>query len=163
MSDVLPDIVAPGLRVLLCGSAAGAVSAARGMPYAGPGNRFWRTLFEVGLTPELLTPERAAELLDHGIGLTDLCKTASGSDAVLPRGADDVERLRASVERYRPGVVAFVGKRAAQVAFDDRGVRTGRQPRTFAGREAWVVPSTSGLAVRYWDIRPWQDLARTLI
>jgi TDG/mug DNA glycosylase family protein len=162
-ADVLPDLLAPGLRVVLCGSAAGAVSAARGMPYAGPGNRFWRTLFEVGLTPELLGPERAGELLRHGIGLTDLCKTASGSDAALPRDADDVERLRASVERYRPAVVAFVGKRAARVAFDDRGVATGRQPRAFADIETWVLPSTSGLAVRYWDIGPWRDLARRLI
>jgi len=159
---VLPDLLAPGLRLVLCGSAAGAVSAARGMPYAGPGNRFWRTLHEVGLTPERLGPDRAVELLDHGIGLTDLCKTASGADSTLPRDADDVERLRAALERYRPGVVAFVGKRAAQVAFADRGVATGRQPRAFAGVETWVLPSTSGLAVRFWDIEPWQDLARTL-
>jgi G:T/U-mismatch repair DNA glycosylase len=67
----------------------------------------------------------------------------------------DVARLRATLERYRPDIVA--------VAFEDRGLRTGRQPRAFAGRETWVLPSTSGLAVRYWDIGPWRDLARTLI
>lgn len=160
--DVLPDLLAPGLRLVLCGSAAGAVSAARGMPYAGPGNRFWRTLHEVGLTPELLGPERAAELLDHGIGLTDLCKTASGADSELPRDADDVERLRASLLRIRPGALAFVGKRAATVALGRRAVATGLQDEAFAGLETWVVPSTSGLAVRYWDIAPWRELARTL-
>jgi double-stranded uracil-DNA glycosylase len=161
-ADVLADLLAPDLRVLLCGSAAGAVSAARGMPYAGPGNRFWRTLFEVGLTPELLSPESAPRLLEFGIGLTDLCKTASGSDAELPPEADDVDRLRATVRAYRPGVLAFVGKRAAQVALGRRVVTTGLQADGFDGRETWVLPSTSGLAVRYWDIGPWQDLARRL-
>jgi TDG/mug DNA glycosylase family protein len=156
---VLADLLEPGLRLVLCGSAAGAVSAARGMPYAGPGNRFWRTLHEVGLTPERLGPERAGQLLDHGIGLTDLCKTASGADADLPREADDVARLHASIERFAPDVLAFVGKRAAQVAFDAGGLATGRQPQAFAGAETWVVPSTSGLAVRYWDIEPWRALA----
>jgi double-stranded uracil-DNA glycosylase len=162
VADVLPDFLAPGLRVLLCGSAAGAVSAARGLPYAGPGNRFWPTLSEVGLTPELLGPERAPELLRFGIGLTDLCKTASGSDAELPPDADDVDRLRATVREYRPDVLAFVGKRAAQVALGRRDLTTGVQADGFDGRETWVLPSTSGLAVRYWDIQPWRDLARRL-
>jgi mismatch-specific thymine-DNA glycosylase len=158
-ADVLDDILAPGLRVLLCGSAAGAVSAAKGMPYAGPGNRFWRVLADVGLTSELLDPPRARELLRHGIGLTDLTKTASGSDASLPPEADDVDRLRATVHGCAPGVLAVVGKRAASVALGRAITTTGRQPERFAGTETWVVPSTSGLAVRWWDETPWRALA----
>ena len=80
----------PGLRVVLCGSAAGRISAERGLPYAGPGNKFWWILERAGLTPRLLTPPDFRELADHGVGLTDLCKTASGADASLPREADDV-------------------------------------------------------------------------
>jgi mismatch-specific thymine-DNA glycosylase len=156
---ILEDVLRPGLRVLLCGSAAGAVSARRGLPYAGPGNRFWRILHASGLTSVELGPERFRELADHGIGLTDLCKTASGADATLPREADDVEGLRAKVERFAPRVLAFVGKRAAQVALG-RPVQTGPQPERFGGAETWVLPSTSGLAVRWWDDRPWHELAR---
>ena len=159
MTDVLEDLVRPGLRVLLCGSAAGAVSARRGLPYAGPGNRFWVTLHEVVLTPERLTPERHRELLHHGIGLTDVCKTASGADADLPPEADDVDRLRATVEHARPGVLAFVGKRAARVALGRAVAAYGLQPDRFAETETWVVPSTSGLAVRWWTIEPWERLA----
>jgi mismatch-specific thymine-DNA glycosylase len=157
--DVLADILAPGLRLLLCGSAAGAVSAAVGLPYAGPGNRFWTVLADVGLTPDRLGPPQARELLDHGIGLTDLTKTASGADADLPPEADDVDRLRATVHRVRPGVLAFVGKRAASVALGRAITQTGRQPDRFAATETWVVPSTSGLAVRWWDEAPWRALA----
>ncbi|MFL5846123.1 MAG: mismatch-specific DNA-glycosylase [Solirubrobacteraceae bacterium] len=154
-------MLAPGLRVLLCGSAAGAVSAQRGLPYAGPGNKFWRILHESGLTPELLAPGRFEELAACGVGLTDLCKTASGSDAQLPRDADDVEGLRAKVERHAPGVLAFVGKRAASVALGRR-VQFGPQPERFGGAETWVLPSTSGLAAGFWDPAPWHALAQRL-
>ena len=82
-AHVLPDLLRPGLRVVICGSAAGAVSAARGAYYAGPGNKFWRILAEVGLTPRRLEPGEFREVLNFGIGLTDLVKTHSGSDAVL--------------------------------------------------------------------------------
>jgi TDG/mug DNA glycosylase family protein len=156
---VLPDLLAPGLRLLLCGSAAGAVSAAVGAPYAGPGNRFWTVLEAVGLISVRLGPQQAAALLDHGIGLTDLCKTASGADSELPADADDVERLRAAVERCRPAVLAFVGKRAATVALGRTIAQAGRQPERFGGVETWVLPSTSGLAVRWWDEAPWRALA----
>jgi double-stranded uracil-DNA glycosylase len=156
--DVLPDLLAPGLSLLLCGSAAGAVSAAVGAPYAGPGNRFWATLHAVGLTPRRLTPPQAPRLLEWGIGLTDLCKTASGSDSALPRDADDVARLHRAVERHRPDVLAFVGRRAARVALGRPITQLGRQAERFGGAETWVVPSTSGLAVRFWDEAPWRAL-----
>jgi TDG/mug DNA glycosylase family protein len=157
--DVLPDIMAPGLRLLLCGSAAGRESARVGAPFAHPGNRFWPTLEAVGLTPHRLAPEDAPALLDVGIGLTDVCKTAFGADSELPADADDVDRLRATVDHYRPGVLAFVGKRAGQVALGRRAIDYGPQPERFGGAETWVVPSTSGLAVRFWDIEPWRQLA----
>ncbi|HEY8582585.1 MAG TPA: mismatch-specific DNA-glycosylase [Capillimicrobium sp.] len=157
--DVLPDVVQPGLRLLLCGSAAGAVAARKGLPYSGPGNRFWRTLHEVGLTPRLLDPAEFAELPRHGIGLTDLCKTASGADSDLPPEADDAQRLRATVLAAAPEVLAFVGKRAASVALGRRVGAYGAQPDRFAGAETWVVPSTSGLAVRWWTVEPWAALA----
>ncbi|MFC7609612.1 uracil-DNA glycosylase family protein [Teichococcus aestuarii] len=49
MSDpVLPDLLAPGLRLVFCGSAPGLVSAARGAYYAHPGNRFWGILHRRG-------------------------------------------------------------------------------------------------------------------
>lgn len=159
MSDVLPDVLAPGLALLLCGSAAGAVSARVGAPYAGPGNRFWATLHEVGLTPRRLAPAEFRELPAFGIGLTDVCKTASGSDADLPREADDVERLWTTVERIRPAVLGFVGKRAGGVALGGRRDGYGPQDLRFAGTETWVLPSTSGLAVRWWDLGPWRALA----
>ncbi len=54
MTHVLLDLLRPGLRVVFCGTAAGAVSAAKGAYYAGPGNRFWPMLAKTGLTPRQL-------------------------------------------------------------------------------------------------------------
>jgi TDG/mug DNA glycosylase family protein len=158
---ILPDVLAPGLRAVLCGSAAGAVSARVGAPYAGPGNKFWDVLHRVGLTDRRLQPHEYERLLDYGLGLTDLCKTASGSDAQLPREADDPDGLLAKVERFEPAVLAFVGRRAARVVLR-RTVVPGPQPERFGRTAVWVLPSTSGLASGHWDEEPWRRFAAAL-
>jgi TDG/mug DNA glycosylase family protein len=70
--------------------------------------------------------------------------------------------LRAKVQRFAPDVLAFVGKRAAGVALGRPVVHTGPQTERFGGAETWVLPSTSGLAVRWWDPAPWHALAQRL-
>lgn len=155
---ILPDVLGPGLRVVFCGSAASTVAAARGAPYAGPGNRFWPTLFEIGLTPRRFAPEEFREVLDLGIGITDLNKTTSGSDAAVGTAGDDLPRLRRVIAAAAPEIVAFVGVRVGRIALGGFA-EYGPQPARFEGCEAWVLPSTSGLAVRYWDPAPWFALA----
>jgi len=76
--DLVPDVLGPGLRVVFCGSALGDVSWRRHAYYANPGNRFWQTLAEVGLTPRRLEPREYARLPEWGIGLTDLVKSDHG-------------------------------------------------------------------------------------
>ncbi len=155
---ILADAIRPGLRVVFCGTALGAVSARKRAYYAGPGNAFWRTLHEVGLTPRRLEPARYAELLDDGIGLTDICKTRSGSDQEVGRDGFDVERLVALLERNRPGWIAFNGKSSASGALG-HPVGYGPQEERVAGVPAFVLPSTSGAARRYWDVSHWEELA----
>jgi TDG/mug DNA glycosylase family protein len=156
---ILPDVLAPGLRVVFCGTAPGTASARAGAYYAGPGNRFWATLHEVGLTPVLLRPTYLARLPEFGIGLTDLSKTASGSDREVGRSGFDRERLEAAIAAVGPAHLAFNGKNAARGALG-RAVDYGAQPERIGGAAVWVLPSTSGAARRFWDIGPWRDLAR---
>jgi len=52
--DILPDVLEPGLHVVFCGTQAGSASARRGAYYAGPGNKFWPVLHEIGLVPVTL-------------------------------------------------------------------------------------------------------------
>ena len=156
--QVLPDILADGLDVVFCGSAVGAVSAKVGAYYAGPGNKFWPTLHTVGLTDRQLAPKEYPLALTYGIGLTDMNKLESGSDASLTATADDPLAVRRKVELHRPAFIAFVGKRAGQ-AFFGRAVPYGRQPERIGEAAVYVLPSPSGLASGFWDIGPWQELA----
>ena len=114
LPDVLPDVLGSGLSIVFCGSAAGAASAQAGAYYAGPGNRFWPTLYRVGLTLRILAPAEFHTVRRYGIGLTDLCKTELGADSGLSGEADDTAALAAKIARYRPAVLAFNGKRAAR-------------------------------------------------
>jgi len=155
---VLPDLLEPGLRLVFCGTAAGTRSAQEGAYYAHPGNMFWRTLFATGLTPRLLAPAEYPLLPSFGIGLTDLSKFHYGNDADLPVDAFDVAALEDKVRRFAPRVIAFTSKHGGLAALG-KGIGYGRQPRTFGGAQAFVLPSPSGQARRSWDLRVWQALA----
>lgn len=158
---LVPDVLAPGLRVVFCGTAPSRASAAARAYYAKPGNRFWPALAAAGFTPRRFAPGEYAKLLELGIGLTDLCKGHSGNDDELPDGALDAACLRVKIERYRPGVVAFTSKNAAK-AFLGREVGYGWQPERIGGTRLYVLPSPSGQATRFWDERPWRELASVL-
>ena len=168
--DALPDLLRPGLDLVICGSAAGRRSAELGLYYAGRGNKFWRILHETGLTPRRLEPRECRTLPELGIGLTDLAKRRSGPDASLPAGAYDPARLLARIEDVRPRVLAFNGKKPAG-AFLRSVFRTrlpagpgghGRRTEAVGGAVLHVLPSTSGAANGYWDPAPWRELARAV-
>ncbi len=145
---VLPDYLAPGLRIVFCGTAAATTSAARGHYYSDPRNEFWLLLKESGLTPKRLAPEEDARVLDFGIGLTDLAKhTAASSDAGLG-GHYAIPGFVAKIERVAPRWLAFHGKAAAKAVSRARGhgsaVALGPQSWTVGTSSVFVVPSASG-------------------
>jgi TDG/mug DNA glycosylase family protein len=157
-APILPDVLTPGLRVVFCGYAPGTASARAGAYYAGPGNRFWLTLHEVGLTPLLLRPAEFARLPEFGLGLTDVSKTASGSDREVGRRGVDPARLAAAIQTVSPTHLAFNGKNAARATLG-RKVDYGLQPERIGGAAVWVLPSTSGAARGFWDVGSWRQLA----
>jgi double-stranded uracil-DNA glycosylase len=159
---ILPDVLAPGLNVVFCGTAAGAASARAGAYYAGPGNAFWPTLFETGLIPRLFAPAEFRRVAEYGIGLTDLVKTVSGSDAVLTRDDFDRARLQTAVMRYQPRLLAFTSKRAAR-EYLRRDVNYGPQSETIGVTQLFVLPSPSGAARGAWSLAPWRELAGHII
>ena len=157
LPDVLPDVIHQGLVTLFCGSAVGKESARRGAYYAHPGNRFWPTLHAVGLTDRLLRPEEFHLLPNYAIGLTDLAKHEFGNDDELSPHAYDVEGLRNRIRSARPKLVAFNGKRPASAFLGVRRLDYG-EVGEFAGVRLFVLPATSGRAIRFWDISHWQVL-----
>jgi TDG/mug DNA glycosylase family protein len=76
---VLPDILAPDLDVVFCGTAVGGASASRGHYYAGRGNKFYEFLQTASFTLEKLRREDDWTLPNFGIGLTGLVKEVAQS------------------------------------------------------------------------------------
>jgi len=158
---VLPDLLGPSLRLVVCGMAAGRVSALRGAYYAGPGNRFWPMLAATGLTDRLFRPEEFPALLPLGIGLTDIAKTASGPDRTIPHRLEDAAELRAKIEHHAPRILAFNGKSAAG-RFFGKPAAYGWQTARIGKTRLFVLPSTSGAARGFWDEAPWRLLAEAV-
>jgi TDG/mug DNA glycosylase family protein len=159
---VLPDVLAPGLGIVFCGTAAGTESARRAAYYAHPQNRFWRTLHEAGLTPRRLSPTEFALLPDFGLGLTDIAKTASGMDRELPRGAlgrEACAALAARIEACAPRVLAFTSLGAGRRFLGRAGAGFGPQAQTLGASAIWLLPSPSPTAGWNFDIGPWRALA----
>jgi TDG/mug DNA glycosylase family protein len=159
--QILPDVLEPDLRVVFCGTAPGTRSAMEGAYYAHPGNYFWRTLFEVGLTPVRLAPPEYRRVLEFGIGLTDVAKHHFGSDADPPMSAFDAASLRRKLGRYKPRIVAFTSKNAARAALglSPGAFDYGPQALSIAQSRVFVLPSPSGQARGFWKLEPWHELA----
>lgn len=158
VSVLMPDLLAPNLKLVFCGTAPSRASAKAKAYYAKPGNRFWPTLHAVGLTPRQLAPQEYSELLNLGMGLTDLCKGFAGNDAELPPDAMDVDALERKLRHFRPRLVAFTSKHAAQTALR-HAVEYGLQADRIAGVKAFVLCSPSGLATKYFNLDIWKHLA----
>lgn len=158
---VLPERLRPGLDLVFCGTAAGRQSALTGTYYAHPQNRFWRTLHEVGLTPRLFHPHEYELLWEHGIGLTDIAKFASGMDHQLPPqalGQRAAQALRQRVQAVAPRHLAFTSLKAGRSVLGPKAV-AGEQPERLGATRIWLLPSPSPLAANHWDIAPWRALA----
>ncbi|MCA1686493.1 MAG: G/U mismatch-specific DNA glycosylase [Planctomycetia bacterium] len=147
----VPDLIAPGLKVLFCGINPSLYSAAVGFHFARPGNRFWPALHAGGFTPRVFSPEECGAFLDLGYGITNVVDRATAAADAL--SADEYraggERLEAKVRRYRPSFVAVLGVTAYRVAFGRKHAATGRQPETLAGAGLWVLPNPSGRCVSF--------------
>ena len=147
----VPDVIAPGLKVLFCGINPGLWSAAVGQHFAHPSNRFWKALHQAGFTDRLLAPAEQGELPAAGVGITNLVERAT-------RTADEVSAdelragaaaLEAKVRRHRPSTVAVVGLQAYRVGFGRRRAVIGPQPEALAGSRLWVVANPSGAQAHY--------------
>jgi TDG/mug DNA glycosylase family protein len=162
----VPDILAPGLRVVFCGINPGRVSAAAGAHFANPRNDFWRLLAEAGLTPRLLGPQDQLCVLDHGLGITNAASRTTRGSGDLRRAdfAGAAERLETLARELRPRVIAFVGKEAYRGAFAERP-ELGLQSRRLGETLLFVLPSTSpaNAAVPYSERLCWFRSLRELL
>jgi len=153
--SAVPDVLAPGTRVVFCGINPGRASAAARAPFANPRNDFWRLLHAAGFTPRPLEPHEFHELAAYGIGLTNAARRTTRGSGDL-RAADFAgapERLEGIARTLQPRVIAFVGKAAYQGTFRERPEH-GLQERRLGETALFVLPSTSPAnAAVPWDER----------
>jgi TDG/mug DNA glycosylase family protein len=161
----VPDVLAPGLRVIFCGINPGHWSAAVGAHFANPRNDFWRLLRDAEFTPRLLAPEEQHELPALGYGLTNaaLRTTRGSSDLRRADFAGAAERLERLAEELWPAWIGFVGKEAYRGAFGERPA-LGTQERRLGETRLYVLPSTSpaNAAVPYAERLRWFRRLRRL-
>jgi TDG/mug DNA glycosylase family protein len=143
----VPDVIRRGLDALFVGINPGFASARAGHHFANPANPFWSLLHESGLVGRRLTPAEERQLLDLGLGITNLVARATAGVGDLTREDVEIGRqiLARKVRRYRPRAVVFVGLTAyAGFTRPRRRVRCGEQPEALAGARVFVVPNPSG-------------------
>ena len=147
----VPDVIAPGLRVLFCGINPGLYTAAVGHHFARPGNRFWRVLHQAGFTDRLLQPHEQGELLRHGWGITNVVDRATATAAELSAEelAEGGRRLTEKVRRFSPAWLAVLGIGAWRTAFGRPKAGLGPQDETIGSTRIWILPNPSGLNAHY--------------
>jgi double-stranded uracil-DNA glycosylase len=155
--SAIPDVLAPGLRVLFCGINPGRVSAAAHAHFANPRNDFWRLLHAAGFTSRLLQPQKQFDLLSYGIGVTNAASRTTPGSGDLRRGdfAGAAERLEQLAVTLAPAWIGFVGKEAFRGTFGERP-QLGEQARRLSDTRLFVLPSTSPANAAV----PWEERLR---
>ncbi len=155
--SAIPDVLAPGLRVLFCGINPGRVSAAAQAHFANPRNDFWRLLHAARFTPRLLEPSEQFELLTYRIGVTNAAaRTTPGSGDLRKEDfAGAAERLARIAGELGPDWIGFVGKDAYRGSFGERP-QLGEQKRRLGETRLFVLPSTSPANAAV----PWEERLR---
>lgn len=143
----IPDLVAPGLRVLFAGINPSLYSAATGYHFARPGNRFWPALHRSSFTSRQLRPEEQPQLLGLGLGITNVVARATAradelDAAELRAGGQALAELAGSLE---VSFVAILGVTAYRAAFRAPRAVVGPQEARLGGARVWILPNPSGL------------------
>ncbi len=143
----IPDLVAPGVRVLFAGINPSLYSAATGYHFARPGNRFWPALHASGFTARLLRPDEQPLLPGLGLGITNVVARATARADEL--AGDELraggQLLAGLTSRTGAAWLAVLGVTAYRAAFGRPAAAVGRQDETLGGAQVWVLPNPSGL------------------
>ncbi len=143
----IPDLVAPGLRVLFAGINPSLYSAAAGYHFARPGNRFWPAMHDSGFTSRQLAPCEQHLLLQLGLGITNVVARATARAAELDAGELRAgwEQLTALTAQIGPAWLAVLGVTAYRASSGRPAAAVGPQPDRVGGANVWVLPNPSGL------------------
>lgn len=152
----MPDILDYGLKILFIGYNPGILSASSGHHYAHRSNRFWKLLYDSGLTPHKFDAVEDKSILDLGYGSTNIVDRPSKMESdIKPEefrvGAQCLYEL---IKDVKPKVACFIGlgvyRRFASNILDipvtKIKINTGIQQNGIVeGTLDFICSSTSGL------------------
>lgn len=148
------DLVPPAPRLMFVGINPGLWTAATGVHFAHPGNRFYPALVEAGILPRMpridddgMPGADRRMFLDAGVGISNLVHRATARADELSRDEmrAGAKRLETDAAGWGAPVVAIVGLTAYRQGFDRPRARAGRQNELLGDAELWCVPNPSGL------------------
>lgn len=144
----LPDLIRPGLKILFIGINPGTRSGEVGHHFAGHSNRFWKFLFESGLTPVKYDAFHDYELLDLGYGITNIAPrtTATAAELTPAELKEGALFLLERIKEFKPQMAAYLGKVIYQYLSHRKDFSWGIQEVSLeAGVVDFVLPNPSGL------------------
>lgn len=146
------------LRLLIVGTNPSPWAAAANGPFGRPGNRFWASLNEGGVTTNHVNASagigKADErmMAERGIGLTNIISrpTSRADELSFDELRTGCTALIERIGVLQPRAVAFTGITAFRRAFAEPKAVLGQQPtQQLVGwpeqTQLWVVPDPSGL------------------
>jgi len=146
--DPIQDHLKEHLDVVFVGFNPSIRSSETGHHFANPNNRFWKILFEAGITPRKFVPEEDSTLLELGYGLTNIvARPTKGADEITKEEyKNGKEILQKKIQKLKPLIVCFVGKGVYQEYSGKRNIPWGVQDTSVVtGTIDFVAPSSSGL------------------
>ncbi|MCM3789530.1 mismatch-specific DNA-glycosylase [Domibacillus indicus] len=144
----IKDHLKENLDILFVGFNPSVRSGETGHHFANPNNRFWKILFEAGLTSRKFTAIEDSQLVELGYGLTNIVArpTKTADEITKEEYQEGRVLLKKKIEHYRPKIVCFVGKGVYQEYSGRKQVAWGPQPVSVVpGTLDFVAPSSSGL------------------
>ncbi|OXU21975.1 hypothetical protein TSAR_014705 [Trichomalopsis sarcophagae] len=152
--NTLKDILEPDLDLVFVGINPSLMAAHTGRYYAGPGNHFYKLLYESKLIPEPVNYEEDDKLLQYNIGLTNIVARATRSSADLSKseirkGAMFVQE---KLKQFKPKIAIFNGKciyEEFSENYDKSTFKFGLQPHRVGDTTLWVVPSSSARCANF--------------
>jgi len=146
--EPIADHLRENLDVIFVGFNPSIRSSETGHHYANPNNRFWRILFESGITTRKYDTTEDYQLLDLGFGMTNIVArpTKAADEITNEEYLQGKHELKQKIETYHPKIVCFVGKGVYQQYSGKKELPWGRQEESVVpGTIDYVAPSSSGL------------------
>ncbi|MCM3768779.1 mismatch-specific DNA-glycosylase [Neobacillus niacini] len=146
--NLVPDRIKEHLHILFVGFNPSIRSSETGHHFANPNNRFWRILFEAGLTPRKFAAAEDDLLLELGYGITNIVArpTKAADEITKEEYREGREILKQKIAVIKPKIVCYVGKGVYLQFSGKKEAPWGIQEEAVVpGTVDFVAPSSSGL------------------